>query len=90
MDKVTSLRIDGDLLKRAKILSIEEGITFRKLVEELLVAAVGGSELVEKTREKSQDEIVSEMLKLKKMGKEPLIIVHEKSAVELVREGRGE
>ncbi|RLG43736.1 MAG: hypothetical protein DRN81_05955 [Thermoproteota archaeon] len=88
--RVTSVRVRDELLRDARILAIREGLTFRALVEELLEAAVGGDRIARSVKRRSDDDIVEEMLRLSMEGRRPLVIVHEKSAVELVREGRGE
>ncbi|GEM_PF-990886 len=89
-DKITSIRIREDLWKDAKILAIEEGITLRALIEELLGSAVQGARLAKKFQLGIQDDVL-EVLRSKRKTKEiPFTIVHEKTAVELVREGRGE
>ena len=91
-EKVTSIRVDEDLWKKAKILAIKEGFSLEALIEELLRSAVEGAKLVEKIgRISSADKNILEMLRARRVkGKNPFEIIHEKTAVELVREGRGD
>ncbi len=89
-DRVTSVRIRDGLLKEARVLAILEGSTFRALVEELLEMAVGGAKLAGSVEAVPDEEVVEELLKMSRGGANPLVIVHEKTAVEIVREGRGD
>ena len=88
-DKVTSIRIREDLWKSAKILAIERGITLKALIEELLESAVRGAKLAKKFRQHIEEDALK-ILRSKRAKEElPFTIVHEKTAVEIVREGRG-
>lgn len=89
-DKVTSIRIREDLWKAAKILAVEEGVTLRALIEELLESVVQGARLAKKFELGVQEDILKVFKSKREKGEIPFIIVHEKTAVELVREGRGE
>jgi len=89
-DKITSIRIREDLWRDAKILAIEEGITLRALIEELLESAVQGANTAKKFRLEVQDDVLEVFRSRRKRKEVPFTIVHEKTAVELVREGRGE
>jgi len=89
-DKITSIRIREDLWKDAKILAIEEGITLKALIEELLNSVVQGARLAKKFQLWTQDDVLGVLRSKRKRKEDPFTIVHEKTAVELVREGRGE
>jgi len=89
-DKVTSIRIREDLWKAAKILAVEEGVTLRALIEELLESVVQGARLAKRFELGVQEDILKVFKSKREEGEIPFIIVHEKTAVELVREGRGE
>jgi len=89
-DKVTSIRIKENLWKDAKILAIEEGVTLKALIEELLESVVQGARLAKKFKLETQKDVLEILRFKRKKGEIPFTIVHEKTAVELVREGRGE
>ncbi len=89
-DKITSIRIKEELWRNAKILAIEEGITFRALIEELLESVVQGARLAKEFQLWVQNDVLEVLMSRRERGQAPLTIVHEKTAVELVREGRGE
>ncbi len=88
-EKVTSLKIDPKLWKRAKILAIERATTLKSLIEELLVNEVEAEELLGEELEFSEEQVKA-LEKERRNRKNPFTISIEKSAVELVREGRGE
>lgn len=54
------------------------------------VVAVEGVKLAEEIRFEVQNDILEILKSKRKKGEDSLVIVHEKTAVELVREGRGE
>ena len=89
-DKVTSIRIKENLWRNAKILAIEEGVTLKALIEELLESVVEGARLAKKFQLGVQEDVLEVFRSKRKRGEMPFIILHEKTAVELVREGRGE
>lgn len=87
-EKVTSLKVDPELWKKVKLLAVKRGVTLKSLVEELLALEVAGEEFLE-----GEKGISTEMLKAleekRSKGSNPFVIKSKKSAVELVREGRG-
>ncbi|MGC9086990.1 MAG: hypothetical protein ACP5IT_12435 [Thermoproteota archaeon] len=89
MDEATSIRIDADLWRKAKILAAKRGVTLRSIIEELLAMEIEAEELLgEKVT--VDESAVEALLKERKKGKMPFVIVSKKTAVELVREGRGD
>ncbi len=89
-DKVTSIRVREDLWREAKILAIKEGITLKVLIEELLESMVQGAKLAEKFQLDIQEDALNVLRSKRRKGEIPFSIIHGKTAVELVREGRGE
>ncbi len=88
--KVTSIRIREDLWKEAKILAVKEGVSLKSLIEALLESVVQGAKLTEKFQQKIQNDALNILEKKRMEGETPFSIIHEKTAVELVKEGRGE
>lgn len=86
--QVTSIRVDSRLWKRAKIAAIEEGTTLSRLIEEALSAVVDWRSVVEESGLDVDEELLKKMLSLRQQGELPFTIVTEKTAVELVKEGR--
>lgn len=86
-EKITSIRIDKELWKKAKILAIKRGIVLKDLVEELLLSEVKGEEFIKSM--KISEELMNSLKERADKGEIPFIISSKKSAVELVREGRG-
>ena len=86
-EKITSIRIDEELWKRAKILAIERGIVLKNLVEQLLTNEIVGHELVKDPE--FSEELFQSLEEAVSAGEMPFVISSKKTAVELVREGRG-
>lgn len=86
-EKITSIRIDKELWKKAKILAIKRGIVLKSLVEELLSSEVRGEELVKNLS--VSEELLQKLQLCVNRGEIPFTISVNKTAVELVREGRG-
>jgi len=86
--KVTSIRIDLELWKRAKIVAIEEGITLSKLIEEALNAVIGWKFLFNDLSLDIDEEVLKKMIEMRQRGELPFAITSEKTAVEIVKEGR--
>jgi predicted DNA-binding ribbon-helix-helix protein len=87
VEKITSIRIDKELWKKAKILAIKRGIVLKDLVEEVLSSEVRADELA-KSIQVSQ-ELMQKLQDRVDKGEIPFTIVTNKTAVELVKEGRG-
>jgi hypothetical protein len=88
-EKITSLKIDPELWKEVKLLAVKRGVTLKSLVEELLTLEVEGEEFLEGEIRASK-ELLTALEERRKEGRAPFVIKSKKSAVELVREGRGE
>ena len=88
-EKVTSMKIDPELWKQAKLLAVKRGVTLRSIVEELLSDEVEGGEIRMEGLRVSK-ELLSALDERRKAGEIPFTISSKRSAVELVREGRGE
>jgi len=86
-EKITSIRIDEELWKKAKILAIERGIVLKNLVEQLLTNEIVGHELVKDPE--FSEELFQKLEEAVSAGEMPFVISSKKTAVELVREGRG-
>lgn len=86
-EKITSIRIDNDLWKKAKILAIKRGIVLKNLVEELLSNEVRGEEFMQSLPVSA--ELMQSLQDRVDKGEVPFIISTNRTAVELVREGRG-
>ena len=87
MDKVTSIRIDQELWRKAKIMAVKRGVTLRSIIEELLAEEVEAEELAGEEIAVSGE--IKALEEERKKGRIPFKVISEKSAVELVREGRG-
>ncbi len=88
-EKVTSIKIDAELWKQAKLLAVKRGVTLKSIVEGLLSDEVERGEV--RTEElRVSKELLSALDKRRKAGEMPFTISSKRSAVELVREGRGE
>lgn len=87
-NKVTSIRMDPELWKRAKIAAVEEGITLSDLVQEAISIIVDWREIVDESQLNIDKDLLNRMLKMREVGDLPFVIDSEKTAVELVREGR--
>lgn len=85
--KITSIRIDEELWRKAKILAIGRGVVLKDLVEELLTNEVIGNELVKNPR--FSEELFQRLEEVASAGETPFIISSKKTAIKLVREGRG-
>ena len=87
-DKITSVRIRKDIWKKAKIIAIEEGETLKSLIEGLLLSVIEGSELASGMELEIQEDALKVFRERRKRGLLPFKIISEKTAVELVREGK--
>ena len=87
-EKITSIRIDKELWKKAKILAIRRGVVLKKLVEELLSSEVEADELTRKLN--FSQELMKQLKDARSKGKVPFVISSRKSSVELIKEGRGD
>ena len=87
-EKITSIRIDNELWKKAKILAIKRGIVLKNLIEELLSNEVRAEELMKNVR--VSEELMQKLQDRADKGEIPFTISSNKTAVELVREGRGD
>jgi len=86
VEKVTSIKIDEGLWRRVKLHAVREGIKMKDLIRELISAVVRGDELAREAE--VDEELVRELLTAREEGEQPLTLLSDKSAVELVREGR--
>ncbi|QOJ78932.1 hypothetical protein IG193_00245 [Infirmifilum lucidum] len=82
-EKVTSIRVDPELWKKAKILSVKRGTTLKSLVEELLRLEVEADELASEGAGVSE-ELLRALEERRKAGLVPFTIRSGKSAVELL------
>ncbi|RLF02067.1 MAG: hypothetical protein DRK00_10550 [Thermoprotei archaeon] len=90
MRRVTSVRIEDELWRKVKALAALEGTTVSSILEEALTALVRGAEKAA-SFEQPGDHVVEELKAIRARGGDPLIIAYpEKTAVELVEEGRGD
>jgi len=80
--------VDRDLWKRAKIAAIEEGITLSDLVQEAISIVVDWRRLVDELQLNIDRNLLNKMIETKSRGRVPFAIISDKTAVELVREGR--
>ncbi|MGB9717193.1 MAG: hypothetical protein ACPL4E_01965 [Thermoproteota archaeon] len=88
-EKITSLKIDPELWKKVKLLAVKRGITLKSLIEELLTLEVEGEEFL-LGEANASTELLETLEERRKKGLMPFTIKSKKSAVELIREGRGE
>ena len=88
-EKVTSIRIDEELWKKAKLLAVIKGKTLKSILESAIITFIEGEEIARKFNLQANEEMLKKLNKLRSEGKLPFRIVSEKSAVELVKEGRG-
>jgi hypothetical protein len=89
MDKRVSLRINEELWRKAKILAAIRGVTLKSMIEELLKREIEAEEILKDETSISEEDI-NLLMKRRIEGKHPFTIISSKSAVELVREGRGQ
>ncbi len=89
-EKITSIRIKEELWKAAKILAIEEGIPLKALIEEALSILIEGNKIAKDFKYVTMTDTLEKLKDLRKRGLLPFQITSEKTAVELVREGRGD
>jgi len=90
MSRVTSVRIEDELWRKVKALAALEGTTVSALLEEMLTVLVRGAEKAA-SLEQSRGRVVEELKAIRARGGSPLIIAYPgKTAVELVKEGRGD
>lgn len=82
-EKITSIRIDNDLWKKAKILAIKRGVVLKDLVEELLSNEVRGEEFMQSLPVSA--ELMQSLQDRVDKGEVPFIISTNRTAVELVR-----
>ncbi|MCS7369565.1 MAG: hypothetical protein NDF57_07630 [archaeon GBS-70-058] len=88
MDKITSLRINEELWRKAKILAAIRGTTLKSIIEELLAREIEAEEILKEETSISEEEI-NLLIRRRIEGKHPFTIVSDKNAVDLVKEGRG-
>ncbi|MEM1548393.1 MAG: hypothetical protein QXN75_03455 [Thermoproteota archaeon] len=88
-EKITSLKINPELWKKVKMLAVKRGVTLKSLIEELLVLEVEGEEL-SLVEAGVSTQLLEALEERSKKGMLPFTIESRKSAVELVKEGRGE
>jgi predicted DNA-binding protein len=89
MDKNTSLRINTELWRKAKVLAAMRGKTLKSIIEELLAREIEAEELLDEEIDVSE-EAINFLERRRIMGEIPFIIVNDKKAVDLVGEGRGD
>ena len=90
-ETIINIRLNKDIWTKAKVLALEEGVEIKTLLENLLQAAIEGLEISKHFElKKKGDNLLNEFRELRKKGKMPFEIVSNKTAVEIVREGRGE
>jgi len=85
-EKVTSIKVDSELWRAAKLLAVRRGVTLKAMIESLLMAEVE-SDLSDGDELHVSEKELKELLERRKRGEPPFMILSEKSAVELVREG---
>jgi predicted DNA-binding protein len=85
--KTTSIKVDEHMWKRLKILSIELGLPMSELLQDSIEAMVEAGESM--TEPAVQEEVLTEMRRLRSEGRLPFRIEDQRTSVEIVREGRG-
>jgi len=85
-EKVTSIKVDSELWRAAKLLAVRRGVTLKAMIESLLIAEIEADLSDEDELHVSEKEL-KELLERRKRGEPPFMILSEKSAVEIVREG---
>ena len=83
-----SIRIDPELLRRAKIVAIEEGITLSELIREAIRIVVDWRWLVDELQLNVDRDLLEKMIVIRSRGGKPFIIVSNKTSEEIVKEGR--
>ncbi|MHA1589775.1 MAG: hypothetical protein ACTSVA_04105 [Candidatus Njordarchaeales archaeon] len=89
-EKITSIRINEEIWKKAKILAIIEGITLKSLIEDALITVIEGDEIARKFKRTAKRGVLEKLKEARRRGLLPFQIISEKTAVELVKEGRGD
>jgi len=88
-DKVTSLKIDSETWRKAKLLAVKRDVSLKSMIERLLLSEVKADEMVGEGVSRSDG--LSHILESRRReGKMPFTIKSERRAVELVREHRGD
>ena len=85
--KTTSIKVDEDMWKRLKILSIELGVPMSELLKDSIEAMVEAGESMKKPA--AEEEVLAAMRRLRSEGRLPFTIEDRRTSVEIVREGRG-
>jgi len=82
------VRVDEELWKKAKILAAKRGITLKSLIERLLEMEIEAEKVMEE--DKPAEEEIRYLEEKRRKGEIPFMIISRKTAVELVKEGRGD
>ena len=83
------VRVDEELWKKAKILAAKRGITLKSLIERLLEMEIEAEKVMEEDKPAEEEEI-RYLEEKRRKGEIPFMIISRKTAVELVKEGRGD
>ncbi len=88
---MTSIKIDPELWKRAKLIAVRKGTTLKSIIESLLSGEVEAEEAEEAEYEglNVSEELLKALVEKRQKGELPFAIQSRMRAVELVREGRG-
>lgn len=85
--KTTSIKVDEDMWKRLKILSIELGVPMSELLKDSIEAMVEAGESMKEPA--AEEQVLAVMRQLRSEGRLPFTIQDRRTSVEIVREGRG-
>jgi predicted DNA-binding protein len=85
--KTTSIKVDEDMWKRLKILSIELGVPMSELLKDSIEALVEAGESMKEPA--AEEQVLAVMRRLRSEGRLPFTIEDRRTSVEIVREGRG-
>jgi len=88
VDKVTSIKIDSELWRRAKLLAVKRGVTLRSILEDLLLGEVRADEFLGDVVGVRSSGLMEVLEGRRRSGLVPFTITSSRRAVDIVREQR--
>lgn len=86
--KTTSIKIDPETWRRAKLLAVKRGATLKSVIEEMLVSEILADEFVGEAAVEVSG-YMNVLEERRKSGQMPFVIKSRRRAVDLVKEHRG-
>ncbi|MCS7137472.1 MAG: hypothetical protein NZ941_03775 [Candidatus Caldarchaeum sp.] len=87
-EKITSIKVNPETWRKAKLLAVKRGVTLKSIVEDLLMGEIKADEVLGEVPELKVSSLMKALEQRRGAGQMPFVIISKKRAVDIVREHR--